>query len=353
MLGDNSIKDSIESLTGSFLDDTTVTRRESFSILAAPFISNVMPFSSLAFFNNTEEADSSLLKIVKEEANFLEMRKDALKRYTNHIKLIEKRLINEARKTENQTGQLSFMYMSLKYMGFNISNKGTNSQFMILSGFNKKTFDCDQMAIILSTISKDYLDMKISPLLVLAPHAPMGHTLLEYTIDSKEHLFDPLSGKKTTKRTQSSNFGLSDNKLAYFKLDKEGPLALGYNGIGTYFFYIYQNTKNLNALYKAKKAFTRIIDLDNTKPLGFLQRASLYAIAGQYDKAIADNKEILKIIPNFPLIFASIGDSYSMSGRKEKSVKWYEKSLEICKQDPNTYNSLITRLQNMISSIAK
>src|SRR5438552_2753233 len=61
----------------------------------------------------------------------------------------------------------------------------------------------------------------------------------------------------------------------------------------------------------------------------YIDRGDVYSAKGQYDQAIADYNEALKINPRSSLAYENRGNVYTVKGQYDQAISDYDKAMEI------------------------
>lgn len=80
---------------------------------------------------------------------------------------------------------------------------------------------------------------------------------------------------------------------------------------------------------EALKHFNRAIDMDPTRPDGYLGRANVLNTIGQFEDALVDYNRVIEMEPTIAEAFINRGIVHSQLGQHEKAIADYEKGLEL------------------------
>ena len=80
---------------------------------------------------------------------------------------------------------------------------------------------------------------------------------------------------------------------------------------------------------KALKHFNRAIEIDPTRPDGYLGRANVLNTIGQFEEALIDYNRAIEMEPTIAEAFINRGIAHSQLGQYEKAIADYEKGLEL------------------------
>ena len=79
----------------------------------------------------------------------------------------------------------------------------------------------------------------------------------------------------------------------------------------------------------AIELYTKAIDLDNTNPETYLQRAAAHQMAGHIDLAIKDYEQAIRLKPDYYLALEYLAKLYESKGDYEKAVNLYSRALPL------------------------
>lgn len=80
---------------------------------------------------------------------------------------------------------------------------------------------------------------------------------------------------------------------------------------------------------EAIELFTQVIGNEPQFAEGWNKRATVYFLAGEYEKSIADCGEVLKLNPRHFGALSGLGQIYERLQRDDKALGWFRKALEV------------------------
>ena len=80
---------------------------------------------------------------------------------------------------------------------------------------------------------------------------------------------------------------------------------------------------------KALKHFNRAIEIDPSRPDGFLGRANVFNTLGRFEEALIDYNRAIEMEGTIAEAFINRGIAHSQLGQYEKAIADYEKGLEL------------------------
>ena len=80
---------------------------------------------------------------------------------------------------------------------------------------------------------------------------------------------------------------------------------------------------------RALKDFNRAIDLDPSRPDGYLGRANTLNTMGRFEEALVDYNRVIEMEPTLANAWINRGIAHSQLGQYEKAIADYEKGLEL------------------------
>ena len=86
---------------------------------------------------------------------------------------------------------------------------------------------------------------------------------------------------------------------------------------------------NRGRFEEALKHFNRAIDMDPTRPDGFLGRANTFNTMGQFEEALLDYNRVIEMDPTLANAWINRGIAHSQVGQYEKAIADYQKGLEL------------------------
>lgn len=92
-----------------------------------------------------------------------------------------------------------------------------------------------------------------------------------------------------------------------------------------------QGLEQMNAgqLKQGIGTFTRVIELAPAFAEGWNKRATLYFLAGDFDRSLKDCDEVMRLNPNHFGALAGYGQIYLQLGEYEKALQYFRRALEV------------------------
>lgn len=136
--------------------------------------------------------------------------------------------------------------------------------------------------------------------------------------------------------------GMEDALLLHERLRDESSFVRGFAEQGLWLLWSRSGNAEIDRLMalgsqamqagrhsEAIGVFSRIIETKPEFAEGWNRRATVYYLAGQYDKSIADCHEVLKRNPRHFGALSGMGQIYLQLGDDENALDWYRRALEV------------------------
>jgi tetratricopeptide (TPR) repeat protein len=136
--------------------------------------------------------------------------------------------------------------------------------------------------------------------------------------------------------------GMEDAPLLHERLRDESSFVRGFAEQGLWLLWSRSGNAEIDRLMalgsqamqagrhsEAIGVFSRIIETKPEFAEGWNRRATVYYLAGQYDKSIADCHEVLKRNPRHFGALSGMGQIYVQLEDYENALRWYRRALEV------------------------
>lgn len=136
--------------------------------------------------------------------------------------------------------------------------------------------------------------------------------------------------------------GMEDAPLLHERLRDESSFVRGFAEQGLWLLWSRSGNAEIDRLMafgsqamqagrhsEAIGVFSRIIETKPEFAEGWNRRATVYYLAGQYDKSIADCHEVLKRNPRHFGALSGMGQIYAQLEDYENALRWYRRALEV------------------------
>ena len=136
--------------------------------------------------------------------------------------------------------------------------------------------------------------------------------------------------------------GMDDAPLLHERLRDESSFVRGFAEQGLWLLWSRSGDAEIDRLMalgteamqagrhgEAIEVFSRIIDKKPEFAEGWNRRATVYYLAAQYDKSIADCHEVLKRNPRHFGALSGMGQIYAQLEDYENALRWYRRALEV------------------------
>lgn len=290
--------------------------------------------------------DHPLVQIANIESDFLEFNRKQRKEYVRSMENLREFLVSASEKADTSHDILLSMYRALGER-FVISEKKAAGSFMIHASLYRKSFDCDQVAMSIGATAKEDCGIEIYPAFLVPINGRVGHVILRYNSNGIQN-FDPLYGRKISIAELAEIVEIPKEYIFQFDLKSEGFMILAYNQIGTYFHIWHQKSGRTDYAAKAIQAFSKMIELDESCPMGYCQRAATFDNMGQSQKALRDYERAYSGFPS-PNVLISIGSTYERLGHYKRALDCFDKVLELCGEHPDLYADTIKRVEHNLT----
>jgi tetratricopeptide (TPR) repeat protein len=90
---------------------------------------------------------------------------------------------------------------------------------------------------------------------------------------------------------------------------------------------------------RAIQDFSEVIRLDPQGPNGFYNRALAYKNKSQYDSAIQDFDQVIKLNPNSAEAFNSRGEAYQLKRQGDRAIQDFDQAIRLNPQDADAYSN--------------
>jgi tetratricopeptide (TPR) repeat protein len=136
--------------------------------------------------------------------------------------------------------------------------------------------------------------------------------------------------------------GMEDAPLLHERLRDESAFVRGFAEQGLWLLWSRSGDAEVDRLMalgteamqagrhgEAIQVFSKIIETKPQFAEGWNRRATVYYLAGQYDKSIADCHEVLKRNPRHFGALSGMGQIYVQREDYENALRWYRRALEV------------------------
>jgi tetratricopeptide (TPR) repeat protein len=136
--------------------------------------------------------------------------------------------------------------------------------------------------------------------------------------------------------------GMEDAPLLHERLRDESSFVRGFAEQGLWLLWSRSGDAEVDRLMalgteamqagrhgEAIQVFSKIIETKPQFAEGWNRRATVYYLAGQYDKSIADCHEVLKRNPRHFGALSGMGQIYVQREDYENALRWYRRALEV------------------------
>jgi tetratricopeptide (TPR) repeat protein len=136
--------------------------------------------------------------------------------------------------------------------------------------------------------------------------------------------------------------GMEDAPLLHERLRDESSFVRGFAEQGLWLLWSRSGNAEIDRLMalgsqamqagrhsEAIGVFSRIIETKPEFAEGWNRRATVYYLAGQYDKSLADCHEVLKRNPRHFGALSGMGQIYVQLEDYENALRWYRRALEV------------------------
>jgi tetratricopeptide (TPR) repeat protein len=161
--------------------------------------------------------------------------------------------------------------------------------------------------------------------------------------DALNALSNPDAAKRAEAVVWIANHGaMADAPLLHERLRDESALVRQYAEQGLWLLWTRSGDREIDALMargteamqagshgQAVRIFSSVIEKKPDFAEGWNRRATVYYLAGEYEKSIADCHEVLKRNPRHFGALSGMGQIYFQLEDWAKALEWYRKALEV------------------------
>jgi serine/threonine protein kinase/Flp pilus assembly protein TadD len=112
-------------------------------------------------------------------------------------------------------------------------------------------------------------------------------------------------------------------------VDDDPSFALAEAGLGTGWFTQYRNTRNAEALDKAKAATDKALAMDKDLAPALATRARMEAMGGHADLALQDAQKAVQNDSRSPEAYGALADVYNALGRRPDAIEAVQKAIDL------------------------